>query len=184
MSSPRGSVNLSELRIKLFGPTLDDSVLYGMDRLMDYFTVAPGKEIASRQDSANEETFYESCESFPLEAAAIQPPHNMSKFTVAKLSSKEMEYIRRAIAQPHRKSQRRLARAEPDDRNAQPEVLRSRWALAHVNEFDDGSQTYEIMKSTDEKLLSKSVARASTEIVFARFKNGRTGSYRVSQLTP
>ncbi|KFB48162.1 hypothetical protein ZHAS_00016227 [Anopheles sinensis] len=189
MSLPKSSVNFSELYIKLFGPTLDDSLLYGVDRLMDFWKETD----EAKSNSANEESCYGSCETLaflPTTTTSTttivnqHTPHTVSKYTVPKLSRKEMETICGAISQAQFKNQARQVAAKRNERYPDPNMLRSRWAITRINEFDDGTKTFEIIKSANEELLPAWAEPKGTEIVFAMFKNGCTGSYRVCYETP
>ncbi|XP_058814594.1 dentin sialophosphoprotein-like [Topomyia yanbarensis] len=61
-----------------------------------------------------------------------------------------------------------------------PKQILSRWALARVNEFDDGAKTYDIvLDETLEQKLPKLLSECPVpEIVFATLPDGCTISYR------
>uniref|UniRef100_A0A182Q5N0 Uncharacterized protein n=1 Tax=Anopheles farauti TaxID=69004 RepID=A0A182Q5N0_9DIPT len=169
MNAPRNGSKLCDLRHKLFGPTLDDSVLYGVDRMIDCFQTKK-----SNTKPVKVESFYRSCESLhPIE----------KKFTLSqldpKLSPLEMDYIIDAVGHAREKSQShargtsRTLRYELQRSLPAPKLRQSRWAIARINEYDDGTQTYEIMNPLP--------AVADTEIVFALLPNGIALSYRTQR---
>ncbi|XP_061510376.1 uncharacterized protein LOC133392802 [Anopheles gambiae] len=173
-------VNLHDLRLKLFGPTLDDSVLYGVDRMIDCFRRCKDTPRVPVRSAS----FYRSCETLPpLEPntpspSTFEPP-------AAKLSPDEMDLIIDAIVQSRRQNGQRYARkvnAAPARRvkSSEPRLRETRWALARINEFDDGGKTYEIMKPLDgSRLPTGTSVSMDTEIVFALLQNGTTLTYRI-----
>ncbi|XP_035916050.1 uncharacterized protein LOC118513857 [Anopheles stephensi] len=167
-------VNLYDLRLKLFGPTLDDSVLYGIDRMIDYFVSQKENKAPERKES-----FYRSCEALPV----LEEMAPIGQHLPPKLSADEMDIIIDAIVQSRRNSQKsaRKVRTTPSRQTGPfPRLRQTRWAIARINEFDDGGKTYEIMKPLDGTALLPTVSQ-DTEIVFAVLQNGNTLSYRIQQ---
>ncbi|XP_052899630.1 uncharacterized protein LOC128306005 [Anopheles moucheti] len=169
------SVNLHDLRLKLFGPTLDDSLLYGVDRIINCFV--HGQK--GSKGPLKTESFYRSCEALPEHDRTAPNLHLLAP----KLSSDEMDIIIDAIVQSRRNSLKpgRKVTASTSRHDADPKLRHTRWAIARINEFDDGGKTYEIMKPLDGTLLP--TVSQNTEIVFAVLQNGNTLSYRI-QLQP
>uniref|UniRef100_A0A182JRE9 Uncharacterized protein n=1 Tax=Anopheles christyi TaxID=43041 RepID=A0A182JRE9_9DIPT len=174
-------VNLYDLRLKLFGPTLDDSVLYGIDRMIDCLQRCKNKRAPVRSGS-----FYWSCETLPVQepnaaAPLPQPP-------APKLSPDEMDLIIDAIVQSRQLNRQKYARkvSTPARRSkpSQPQLRQTRWALVRINEFDDGGKTYEIMKPLDGSNLPMGRVSTDTEIVFALLQNGNTLTYRIQPRQP
>uniref|UniRef100_A0A182F1K8 Uncharacterized protein n=1 Tax=Anopheles albimanus TaxID=7167 RepID=A0A182F1K8_ANOAL len=175
-SFPKRSI-LAETRLKFFGPALDESLLYGIDRLIDSLwqtSTAPARN-AFEPDEQNM-SLYQSCETLPFEAneGTTTVKHGpVSKSLFPKLSRDEMDFLLHAIEQSRRKTSNRRAKALRSSHVAtEPQLHRTRWAIARINEYDDGAKTYEIMKSLDEKRLPLEANPAGTEIVFAVLKNG------------
>ncbi|XP_050078668.1 uncharacterized protein LOC126565526 [Anopheles maculipalpis] len=168
----QNSVNLYDLRLKLFGPTLDDSVLYGIDRMIDYFA-----KQKNRKEPEKKESFYRSCEALPVLEEIAPIPQRLPP----KLSSDEMDFIIDAIVQSRRQKSTRKANSTPSRRiGPYPQFRQTRWAIARINEFDDGSKTYEIMRPLDGASLQPTVTVSQdTEIVFAVLQNGNTLTYRI-----
>uniref|UniRef100_A0A182TAP3 Uncharacterized protein n=1 Tax=Anopheles maculatus TaxID=74869 RepID=A0A182TAP3_9DIPT len=168
-------VNLYDLRLKLFGPTLDDSVLYGIDRMIDCFVKQRDTKQLERKES-----FYRSCEALPV----LEDTPPIAQLLPPKLSSDEMDIIIDAIVQSRRGSQKSTRKVRSTPPSAQkapyPQLRRTRWAIARINEFDDGGKTYEIMKPLDGTAPLPTVSQ-DTEIVFAVLLNGNTLSYRIQQ---
>ncbi|XP_053673705.1 uncharacterized protein LOC128723965 [Anopheles nili] len=158
--------NVTDLRLALFGPTLDDSVLYGIDQLIGCFQ----PRATSDAQSSDEDSFYASCETLPVKEKLLLPHE-------PKLSFDEMNYIIDAIAHFRRRSRARHgdgSRARP---RSTPLLRHSRWALARINEYDDGAKTYEVMKALDEIPIPPKPKSQDTEIVFAVLQNGNTLTY-------
>ncbi|XP_053663193.1 uncharacterized protein LOC128712322 [Anopheles marshallii] len=167
------SVNLHRLRLKLFGPTLDDSILYGIDRIINCF--AHGQK--GSEGPLKTESFYRSCEALPVCDGTAPNPQLLAP----KLSTDEMDIIIDAIVQSRRNSPKpgREVTTPASSHNVDPQLRQTRWAMARINEFDDGGKTYEIIKPLEGGLLPP--VSQDTEIVFAILQNGNTLSYR-SQL--
>ncbi|XP_049288035.1 uncharacterized protein LOC125766278 [Anopheles funestus] len=164
------SINLHDIRLKLFGPTLDDSVLYGIDRVISYL-VRSGK---GNKGPRKTESFYRSCEALPVHEGTTRFPQLLAP----KLSTEEMDMIIDAIAQSRRNSLKLRRKVTTTSKeNSEPKLRRTRWAIARINEFDDGGKTYEIMKPLDGTPLP--AMSQDTEIVFAVLQNGNTLSYRI-----
>ncbi|XP_050094097.1 uncharacterized protein LOC126576835 [Anopheles aquasalis] len=179
-SFPKKSI-LAGTRLKFFGPTLDESLLYGIDRLID--SLWQSATTTARHSFESDEqnlSLYQSCETLPIETdlAGITTEHSpQSKSLFPKLSQDEMDYLLNAIEQSRRKStsNRRTKDTKPTatrDASTQPQLRQTRWAVARINEYDDGAKTYEIIKSLDEKRLPRDAIPTGTEIVFAVLKNG------------
>uniref|UniRef100_A0A182P4R7 Uncharacterized protein n=1 Tax=Anopheles epiroticus TaxID=199890 RepID=A0A182P4R7_9DIPT len=90
-----------------------------------------------------------------------------------------------AIVQSRRNSQK-YARKTRSEKRSEPRLRQTRWALARINEFDDGGKTFEIMKPLDgtEEGLPGTVPLTDTEIVFAVLQNGNTLTYRAHRPQP
>uniref|UniRef100_A0A182NTM3 Uncharacterized protein n=1 Tax=Anopheles dirus TaxID=7168 RepID=A0A182NTM3_9DIPT len=180
MSASRNATKLCELRLKLFGPTLDDSVLYGIDRMAHCFRTKN-----SDKAPAEVESFYWSCESLP----PLEKKCTLSQLA-PKLSPEEMDYIIDAIAQSrenslkHARRTTRAPRHETERPSSAPKPRHSRWAIARINEYDDGAQTYEIMNPPGATLLAAATRQttpADTEIVFALLPNGSSLPFRTQR---
>uniref|UniRef100_A0A182W7E8 Uncharacterized protein n=1 Tax=Anopheles minimus TaxID=112268 RepID=A0A182W7E8_9DIPT len=170
--------NLHDLRLKLFGPTLDDSVLYGIDRMINCFV----QKETHYKEPLEHESFYRSCEALPVVHDAATP---IPQLIVPKLSPEEMDFIIDAIVQSRRnsvKSGRKVVAA--GKHNPEPRLRHTRWAIARINEFDDGGKTYEIMKPLDGTMPPTGAVSQDTEIVFAVLQNGNTLSYRIELPDP
>ncbi|XP_058454462.1 serine/arginine repetitive matrix protein 1-like [Malaya genurostris] len=73
-------------------------------------------------------------------------------------------------------------RSPPKAPSRRPKQIRSRWALARVNEFDDGAKTYDIiLDDTLEQKLTKMPTDFHPEVVFATLPDGSAVSYRFTK---
>uniref|UniRef100_A0A182MFD4 Uncharacterized protein n=1 Tax=Anopheles culicifacies TaxID=139723 RepID=A0A182MFD4_9DIPT len=172
-------VNVHDLRVKLFGPTLDDSVLYGIDCLIDRFVQREKRKKEPLEDVL---CSYRSCEALPVHEGTTPLPQIIEP----KLSPEEMDIIIDAIVQSRRNSvkSRRKAVATGKD-NPAPRLRQTRWAIARINEFDDGGKTYEIMKLPDGTVPTPAgTLSQDTEIVFAVLQDGNTLTYRIQLPDP